>query len=343
MKILVLGAGRQGKIVAQDLVKCGYDVIVSDIANFNIDGAAFITADLSNAYRRAEVVKKADLVVCALPARLGYGTIKSCIVAGVDCVDMSYCSENVLDLDSDAKYKKVKILPDCGIAPGLSNLVAGRAIKAKSPYKLSIQVGGFAKDPDVPLGYSLTWSPEDLLEEFVRPARIVENYKIVEKKALSGIEEFGSKYGKLESFYTDGLRTLLNCKSVPYMEEKTIRRAGHIEKSKELVEKGEFLQFVEENCSGLEDVLYMKISADDESYVLCVESEDGLTAMVRSTAFSCSAFVQAMAEGFVEGYGVITPEKLAKSDDCYTYILDLMATKNIMFGDSGKVEYPFYK
>jgi len=344
MQIIVLGTGRQGKIIAQDLIESGYDVLVSDVSNPNIKYAKFIQVDLSNPYKKLDVIKQADLVVCALPSRLGYETIKTCIMAEKNCVDLSYCEENVLDLDADAKQKRVKILPDCGVAPGLSNLIAGRAIHTQSPKKVSVQVGGFAKDSNVPLGYSLTWSPEDLLEEFLRPARIIKDGHVEEREVLSGIETFEvDGIGKLEAFYTDGLRTMLsNYGSVQTLEEKTIRRAGHMSETKRLVEEGKFIEFIQK-CSNIEDVLVMRVIADGKEEVLIVKPEDGVSAMARATAFSCSVFAQILADDFVDGWGIIPPEILAQDDDCYTHILDKLAVKNIMFGTGNLTHYPFLR
>jgi saccharopine dehydrogenase-like NADP-dependent oxidoreductase len=343
MRIVILGAGRQGRIVAGDLIENGYDVILSDIVDPQIPSTKFIQADLSDVYKRLSIIQQGDIIVCALPARFGYGIVKSCIVAGKDCVDMSYCDENILDLDADAKYKKVKVLPDCGVAPGLSNLVAGRAIHTREPSKVGIQVGGFAKDSNVSLGYAVTWSPEDLLQEFLRPARVIKDSMIEVEEVLSGQEEFEIEgVGRLEAFYTDGLRTMLfNRGQVSVLEEKTIRRAGFMKEVQDLIAEGRFIDYINQNCLNVEDILVMRVVADGREEILVVEAEDGITAMARATAFSCSTFVQVLAEDFVEGYGVIAPEILAQDKDCYTHILDKLAVKNIMFRGRDTINYPF--
>lgn len=343
MHVVILGGGRQGQVVAKDLIDSGFSVTVADMAECNLPGASYVKADLSNKSDINGVIVDSDMVVSCLPSHLGYGAIEQSILCKKNCVDMSYCNENIMNLDYLAKANRVSVLPDCGVAPGMSNLIAGRASYKIKPNKISIQVGGFSRDPNAPYGYALTWSPDDLLEEFKRPSRVIEGGHIVTKKVLSGIDVFNiDGIGKLESFYTDGLRTMLySLPDTPYIEERTIRRFGTTKLFEKMVSDDTFLKEMDK-CAGVEDMLYMRIIADDTVESVTVYAENGLTAMARSTALSCSSFVKVLANGFIDKIGVIPPELLAEDDGLYSYYIDLLATHNILFSNSSKVSYPFF-
>src|SRR5205085_11676997 len=128
-----------------------------------------------------------DVGVGAMPARLGFAATQAAVKAKRHYVDLSYYSEYAALLHGAAQAAGVAIMPDCGLAPGLSNLIAGRALATRKPKEINIQVGGFAADPKKPYGYVITWSPEDLVDEYLRPTRIIRDGKVVEVPALSGL------------------------------------------------------------------------------------------------------------------------------------------------------------
>lgn len=112
--------------------------------------------------------------------------------------------------------------------------------------------------------------------------------------------------------------------------------------TKKLLKDGTFVDYISRSCVGSDDVLYMKISADDKEECLIVRSNN-ISAMSRATAHSCVAFIRALADGFVEDNGVMAPEILAQNDDFYSYIMDILASYGIMFREQNKVNYPFWK
>src|SRR5437660_12556228 len=245
-RIIILGGGRQGRIIANDLTG-DHDVTVTDVATVNLPGVRSIQRDLSRPLELVGTLHEYDVVVGALPGRLGFAAAQAAVKAKRHYVDLSYYIEDAAQLHGAAQAAGVAIVPDCGLAPGLSNLIAGRALATRRPKEINIQVGGFAADPKKPYGYVITWSPEDLLDESLRPARIIRDGKVVEVPALSGLEIVNIPgVGDVEAFFTDGLRTLLSealseaappvgVPRIRNMTEKTLRWPGHVAAVKPLI------------------------------------------------------------------------------------------------------------
>jgi len=151
---------------------------VTAIRRENVTG---VRLDAHNYHGLVDTMKKFDIVIGTLPGNLGYRSVKAAIDAGIDMVDLSYMPENPLTLNEDAVKADVTIVPDCGVAPGLSNLLVGRAIsKLDQVEEVDIMVGGLPEVPAPPLGYTITWSVEGLIDEYTRKAKIVENGEVVE-------------------------------------------------------------------------------------------------------------------------------------------------------------------
>lgn len=344
-KVLVLGAGQMGSVIVRDLVESGYEVDVADAVRPKIPGAKSIVADLSKTISLKSLMgRRYDVVVGALPSYLGANAIQSAISMHQNYVDLSYCTEDIVSLHDDAVLMDSLVVPDCGVAPGLSNLLTGRAIN-KGHDTVKVYVGGFAIDPTVPLGYAVSWSIEDLLDEFVRPARIIQNGEVQTVPAMSGVEQLTIPgVGDLEAFYTDGLRSLLKYQNEDVVArkativEKTMRRAGHLPETLELVKNGTFVNYMKDNCMGHRDTLVMRVEADGNAVDMRVDADDVMSAMARTTALSCSAFAQMVADGEMESMkGVLPPEVFSEDENVYKHILDKLAEKGIAFTQP----YPF--
>lgn len=338
-KILVLGGcGRQGSIIVNDLVRSGYYVVAADrepkesnaqeVIKFIVTG---LMADVED-----KIFGQYDLVVGALPSSMGRDAMSVAVRVGVDYIDLSFMEEDPQDYFGDRA--KSTILHDCGLAPGLSHLVTGRAIE-RGFDDISIMVGGVAKDREK--DYVITWSPEDLYEEYTRPARIVLDGKVVSVPALSDQVEAGVGPYNLKAFYSDGLRSLLKKSDrVNRMEERTLRWPGHIDLVGPMIYGGDFAgdmkkRFEESN----EDLVLMKIMAwkragknmNYSDATLIVYGDDELSAMARTTALSCSAFVHMVAEEKFKGAGVFAPEDVAVNDEAYRFVLDHLRERGVDF------------
>jgi lysine 6-dehydrogenase len=371
MKVCVVGCGMQGSVATWDLSKAGHKVLVLDnnpanlkkIKTYNTSrgvNPANIKTKKFNVKKSAEFIrflKNFDIVVGALPSALGFYNMECAVTAGVDIVDMSYSSENPFLLDKVAKKKKVRIVPDAGFAPGLSNILIGEAYSEfKGIDNLRILVGGIPQNPLPPLNYRITWSATDLIEAYTRPARIIKKKKLVIVDALSGIEQFKvPKIGKLECFYTDGLRTLLtSMKNVKNMEEKTIRYSGHARIFKTLLEWGflsdKSISIGKKTLSPkdftLEFLKYVLTQGDEKDLcIMIIEIEKGkkkrkymcvdyydeknkITSMARMTAYTGSVITQCIKK--YPHFGLVPPEYLGMHKSLCRYIKNSLKKYNII-------------
>jgi saccharopine dehydrogenase-like NADP-dependent oxidoreductase len=234
-KVVILGGGRVGASIAIELSK-QYSVTVADIDEASLSklkrcfAINCVHTDVTHKKKLEALIADADLVIGAVPGSLGYDVVKKVIEAGKNMVDISFMPEDVFELDERAKYKNVSIVIDCGIAPGISNMILGYHYSNMKVNKYECVVGGLPFEREWPWQYKAVFSPADVIEEYVRPARFVENGMQITREALSDPELIYFKdIGTLEAWNSDGLRTLLKTMDVPNMIEKTLRYPGTIE------------------------------------------------------------------------------------------------------------------
>jgi lysine 6-dehydrogenase len=285
-------------------------------------------------------------------------------------VDVSYMSENPLALTDNAIKASVIIVPDCGLAPGISNILVGHAAAELDKVQaVHIMVGGLPEKPVPPLDYVITWSPENLIDEYMRKARIVKEGKIIEVEALSGLEEIEfPEFGKLEAFYTDGLRTLPQTITDAYdMWEKTLRYLGHAEKIKLLKTLGFFeeeqidvegvsvsprkltVKLFEQKLRKpeIKDIVALKVEVSgvkngmQTRYVYHLldhyDEKRGITAMARTTAYSASIIAQLMLKKALKEKGVVPTEKIGKNNALFQLFLDELEKRGIRITEENMV------
>ena len=335
MKILVLGGGQQGGVIAIDLAYKipNAHVDVADVREPMLPARGnlrWVEADLADGDSLARRMREYDLTVGALPSRLGFGAMQAAIQAGRPLVDVSFCAEDPLSLDAEARRAGVTIFPDCGLAPGLTHLCAGHAAGGEVPDEITIYVGGVALDRTRPYGYVVTWSLEDLLEEYVRPARVVRDGQPVTLPAFADVDRVQVPgVGEMESFLSDGLRTIIRTMpGVRTMSERTLRWPGHAEAVRPLVESGRFLDEFRARCveTPPRDLVAMmtvvKRGPRVQRAVLIDRYDEvtGLTAMSRTTALTTSAVAQWVAGGGGAGPGVRPLEQVGPDQRAYTAI-----------------------
>jgi saccharopine dehydrogenase-like NADP-dependent oxidoreductase len=344
MNILVLGGGQQGRVIAGDLARSlgSARVTVADVREPRLPAHSnlrWLSADLSDPQAITRLVHAHDLVVGALPSRFGWNVMQAAIEARRPLVDVSFCAENPLLLDAAARAAGVPILPDCGLAPGLSHLCCGHAAALGPVEELVIYVGGVAEDPAQPYGYVVTWSLDDLLEEYVRPARFVRDGAPVTLPVFSEMETLEVEgAGTMEAFLSDGLRTLMDTlPDVPHMSERTLRWPGHVAQVKPLVESGRFLDEFRARCvvESPRDLVAMVVRARWKTrsarMTLVSHWDEGekLTAMSRTTALTTSVTAQLVARGGAREPGVHPLERVARDGDAYRFIVDEMARRGV--------------
>lgn len=342
-RILVLGGvGRMGSIIAQELTKdylvTAADLTVPRLATLMNTDVSYRFMDIEDRNSLEDLIGQHDLVIGCLPANLGFRVAFECARMGKNLVDLSYMPEDPFVLDSLAKEKGATIAVDTGLAPGLTNLIAGRVL-AKQGYITSgkLMVGGMAADPGVPYGYRTTWSPKDLLAEYTRPARCIAYRNTLTLPALSSLENIlVPGVGTLEAFVTDGLRTLLQLKDTYFLIEKTLRWPGHVEAVSSLIKDGTFISEIEEQCSTGDDLVVLRCEVDGHAFTMVERNKDGLTAMQRTTALTCTAFIRLVAECGSLPSGILTPEEIGKDEGLYNFIIERLGEFDIKIEEQWK-------
>lgn len=369
-RVLVLGGGRVGSAIASDLaLEPDLAVTVLDrdprrAAAIPADSPArFETADLSRTEEVRARAAAADLVVGAVPGWMGYRTLEAVIEAGRDVVDISFFEQDPFGLDALAKERGVTAVVDCGVAPGLSNLVAGRVEhEFQRADSFRCLVGGIPERPEPPWEYKAPYSPSDVLEMYTRPARLRRRGEALSLPALSEPEELDFPgVGRLEAFLTDGLRTLLSTSAIPDLEEKTLRYPGHREKIALLAESGFFdeertvegrrlrprevtsalLFEAWRQGPGDHDITAMRLVAEGvldgrplrRTWDLCdrFDRERGISSMARTTAYPATAVARRLARGELARPGICPPEYLGADRGLYEALLADLAERGVRF------------
>ncbi|MFT3911380.1 MAG: saccharopine dehydrogenase C-terminal domain-containing protein [Ferruginibacter sp.] len=372
MHIGILGAGMVGRAIAIDLANNkNFDVTAFDIST---DSLALLSkehshikikkTDLSDYKNYNSLLADFDIVVSAVPGFMGYKTLEAIIKAGKNVVDISFFPENALELDTLAKQHNVTAIVDCGVAPGMSNLILGYYNSLMQIDDFECMVGGLPKQRIKPFEYKAPFSPIDVVEEYTRPARYVENKNIVTKPALSDAELLDfENVGTLESFNTDGLRSILFTMShIPNMKEKTLRYPGHIGLiialkkagffgTDEITVKGNKIRPMDFTTSLLFDS--WKLKAEDEEFTLMkiiirgtlnndpatieytlYDEYDATTktaSMSRTTGYTCTAAVNMLINKLFTQKGVFPPELVGNNKACFDFILKYLEERNVVY------------
>ena len=365
MKIAVLGAGMVGRAIALDLAK-EFEVTSFDLDAENLnelkarnDSILTVGADLSQFGGYKDWLIPFDMVVSAVPGIMGYKTLEAIINAGKDVVDISFFPEDALQLDQLAKQKNITAIIDCGVAPGISNLILGRHNEEMKISSFACYVGGLPQNPRPPFYYKAPFSPMDVIQEYIRPARIMENGKIVTKPALSEREKIQfDEVGELEAFNTDGLRSLIyTMKHIPDMKEKTLRYPGHIDIIIALQQAGFFdttaLRINEVDISPLnftsrlllnewrlepeeEEFTILKVIIKGEGKTIVYDLLDRYdpstktTSMARTTGYTCTAAVHLIAKKLFAENGVYPPELVGKNKDCFVFVMEYLKSRGVV-------------
>jgi lysine 6-dehydrogenase len=380
LKIIVLGCGNIGSVVGKDLAESlpSTEIVMADInkdqaektvTKINRNNVSWIQIDASSYRKLTSTLKKFDLAVSALPGSMGFQSCKASIAAGVDMVDFSYMPEDAMTLNKQALKANVCVIPDCGMSPGLSNILVGHALSNLNRIKsIHIFTGGLPEKPVPPLGYVMTWSIHDLIEVYSRRVNLVKESKITQVEAMSGLKEITiPKVGRLEAFYTDGLRTLLHTVAdAEEMWEKTLRYPGHIEKIKLLKEFGFFdekpitignttvtpreltARLLEKKLKmpEIRDVAIVFIEtfgAKDGREIKYIyrmldhyDEKHRVTAMARTTAYTASVITKLIASKTIKEKGIIPPEKLGMNNTLYKKFWNEMKKRGIKVEETMK-------
>ncbi len=372
--VIVLGAGMVGSAMAVDMTK-RHHVTVADL-NLSVlervkrkcSEVAIRRLDVTDIEELQDHIKGYDLVINAVPGFLGFETLKSIIGAGMNVVDIAFFSENSLDLDVLAKEHGVTAIVDCGVAPGMDNVILGYHNEIMKLTHFECLVGGLPKVRKWPFCYKAPFSPIDVIEEYTRPARYVEHGELVVREPLTDCEyvEF-EKVGTLESFNSDGLRSIIyTMPHIPNMKEKTLRYPGHVQYVKMLKESGFFntesIEVDGRNISPLdvtskilfnewklgeaeEEITVMRVTLKGENpggqmeevvYTMHDEynTKTGTSSMARATGYTATAAANLFLDGLFNEKGVFPPELVGKHKVCFDYFLNYLEERNIFYRKS---------
>lgn len=359
-----------GRAMALDLAS-SFEITAFDMSEENLNQLkqrnSFIQiqqADLQQFKQYQKMLEPFDIVVNAVPGFMGFETLKTVINCKKDVADISFFPEDVLKLDALAKKNGVTVITDMGVAPGMSNLILGFHNAEMKILNFECYVGGLPKVRKKPFEYKAPFSPVDVIEEYMRPARLKENGNIVTRPALSEREymEF-DEVGTLEAFNTDGLRSLLfTMAHIPTMKEKTLRYPGHVELILALKESGFFntdpIEFNGTSIIPLEFssrvlIKDWKLGPDEEELTVMkviIEGEkneaphrieynlldrfDPITrtsSMSRTTGYTCTAAVHLITRNLFREKGVFPPELIGSNKACFDFVLQYLLERGVIW------------
>jgi len=372
MKILVVGCGKVGSEIARDLAASSEvdSLVAMDASPQNLKllrkrvpmKIQTVRLSISQKNRLRGLLRKVDLVCGALPGRLGFELISETVKAGRDIVDISYTPRDAFLLQRKAKEVGCRVVPQCGVAPGFTNMCVGDASgRMEKMTSVEIFVGGLPERPEPPLNYRIVFSIEDVVNEYSRPVQIIEEGNRKKVDALSGRGHISFPgVGKLEYFLTDGLGSLP--RSYPKtreMHEFTLRYPGHADMMSTLRVLGFFerepvkIDGVEAEPRRLtiellrgamsqgspEDFLALRVDVKGVSrgkkihlrYQLLdhYNRRSGVSAMARTTAYPCTSVALLMGRGEIKGNGIVTPEGIAQDERLFQFVLGRLAERGV--------------
>ena len=372
MHIVVLGGGRVGAAMVRDLARDErltvtlVDASASALAAFPAGGPVGTRqADLRQAAAIHAAVADADLVLGAVPGHMGFATLRAVLEAGKNVVDISFFAEDAFALDQLARDKGLTAIVDCGVAPGCSNLLLGKMEqRMEEVTSFACYVGGLPVVRRWPYEYKAPFSPSDVIEEYVRPARLRQHGELVVQPALTDPEliDFPG-VGTLEAFVTDGLRSLLFTSKVPTLVEKTLRYPGHREKMAMLRDSGFFGEDEIELRSGAkvrpvelashllfplwqldpreEELTVMRVVVEGREDGQRVrhtfdlhdrtDRESGTSSMARTTGYTATAAIRLLVDGLYQQKGISPPEFLGRQAACCDRIFADLEARGVLY------------
>ncbi|MEP2670411.1 MAG: saccharopine dehydrogenase C-terminal domain-containing protein [Cyclobacteriaceae bacterium] len=366
--IIVLGSGLVGKVMALDLAN-DFNVTATDLNqetlnSFKDSNVKTLQLDFSKIDELKKAIEPFDLVVGAVPGFMGFQTAKAVIEAGKNMVDISFFPEDPFLLDDLAKKNNVTIVTDCGVAPGMGNIILGYHNQRMKIEKYECLVGGLPVVREWPYEYKAVFSPIDVIEEYIRPARYVQNNALVVKEALSDPENVHfDGVGTLESWNSDGLRSLIKTMpNIPNMIEKTLRYPGCVEYLRVLRDTGFFsydavdvggqkvrpidvtskllfpkwkLKPGEEEFTVMRIIIEGTVDGKNKRYQYYLldrtDKKSGTLSMARTTGYTCTGAVNLVINGRYDRKGISPPEYLGEQEDHFQSMLQYLKDRGVNY------------
>jgi lysine 6-dehydrogenase len=360
MRMLVLGAGLQGSACAYDLLQ-DTNVAMVRLADIRIghlpeflapfSGPRLVPTPLDVRDREAVLgaMRDCDAVMSAIPYYFNLELARLAVEAGVHFADLGGNTEIVFkqkELDEAAREKGITIVPDCGIAPGMVNIIAEYGIQQLDMVeRVKIFVGGLPQHPEPPLNYQIVYSLEGVLDYYTTLSWVVRNGKRTRVPALSEREpvQFDDPVGALEAFHTAGGLSTMAFRyenKIATMEYKTLRYPGHaqlmesirslglldlepieVKDGIKVIPRDAFIATVGPRLTKPDgrDLVAMRVlvsgTKDGREQTVGWELVDyydeqhGISAMMRTTGYSLSITGLMQVRGQVKPAGVHTPDE----------------------------------
>jgi lysine 6-dehydrogenase len=354
--MLVLGAGLQGSACAYDLLQQPDValVTVADVSPRRV--AAFLTRradkrltlarlDATNSARLRTLMRRHDAVMCALPYYFNLRVTRAAIASGIHYSDLGGNTEivqNQKKLGPAARKKGISAIPDCGVAPGMVNIIAAEGIRRVGDADtVKIFVGGLPQHPEPPLNYQIVYSLEGALDYYTTPSWVLREGKPARVDALSEPEEveFPAPVGRLEAFHTGGGISTMPwtwAGKVRTMEYKTLRYPGHLAimrpirelglldlkpvkvKGIKIVPRDAFISVVSPSLTkpAGRDLVALRIEVTGKNGRRAAwqlldryDEKHGISAMMRTTGYSLSITGLMQVDGRITARGVHTPDE----------------------------------
>jgi lysine 6-dehydrogenase len=357
--MLVLGAGLQGSACAYDLLQnpevkevrladLHTDHLEPFLAPYSGKRLIFTPLDVRDREATLALLRECDAAMSAIPYYFNFELAELAVEAGVHFSDLGGNTEIVFKqktLDAAAKRKGITVIPDCGLAPGMVNILAEYAIRQLDTVdSVRIFVGGLPQHPEPPLNYQIVYSLEGVLDYYTTLSWVLRGGKRTQVKALSELEPvyFGGSLGELEGFHTAGGLSTMAFRyegKIPTMEYKTLRYPGHARIMEAIRELG-LLELEPVDVKGMkvvprdlvvaamgprltkpesQDLVALRVYAEGTKagkskrigweMVDYYDEETGISAMERSTGYSLSITGQMQARGQIGKSGVFTPDE----------------------------------
>jgi lysine 6-dehydrogenase len=372
MKMLVLGAGLQGCACAYDLLQSESvsqvtlaDLRPDDLPPFLASQGDWggrlktVRLDVTDPVAVQETLRGHTSVMSAIPYYYNGSMARAAVEAGCHFSDLGGNTEIVFEqkkLHEQARARGLSVIPDCGLAPGMVNILAAEGIRRLDRAEMvKVYVGGLPQQPEPPLNYQIVYSLEGALDYYTTPSWVLRGGKPVQVDALSELEavDFPEPVGTLEAFHTGGgISTLPFAyqNRVDVMEYKTLRYPGHVAimrpirelglldntpievKGNSVVPRDVFIATVHPKLHKPQgrDLVALRVIVSGEkdrkpaqvSFRLIdrYDASHGISAMMRTTGYSLSITGQMQADGRVTEKGVHTPDEAIPFD---AYVAEL--------------------
>ena len=367
-KIVVLGCGAVGRYMAIDLCKDpSYEVISVDLNREALELLAqehpvqIRVEDLSTANGVIRAVEDADIVIGSVPYSLGYAMLENVIRAGKNIVDISYFMEDPFGLDELAKAQGVTAVVDCGVTPGMANIILGDQMRKMKVSRYECYVGGVPKSRSVPLGYKSPFPVLEVLEEYAESGSMVEDGKVVVRPMLSETMTIDlDKVGTMACLNSDGLRTLFRTTDIPDMFEKTLRYPDHVDQMRIFKDtgllnmtpiqvKGVSVRPIDVTASllsplwkyepGEADITVMRLvisgmeDGKPATYTCDLYDEydaaTGTLSMARTTGYTCTAVTRLVLDGSYSQKGISPPEFVGGIEGCWESVKGYLEDRGV--------------